>query len=177
MVTHISGEEHRQMVRQQAGYAKQRRWYEKPLVVFGTLAALLAVIVIGGLLYVKPASGPSYNPTAGGDSGTMSPGTNSMGQPGGGSGSQNGGQTMGPGSASGKVTAISATSITIQPSSGAAQTFAITSSTSIVNARDQKFGNSNASQLAYSDIHTGDTVVILPDSANASQSASIMLNP
>jgi hypothetical protein len=69
----------------------------------------------------------------------------------------------------GQVTAISATSISVQNSrTGATNTLAITSSTQI---------SDNGQTATTSDIQTGDTVFVTEDSSNTSQAARILVNP
>ena len=71
--------------------------------------------------------------------------------------------------AQGQASSVSATSITVQPSSGAAQTFSITSSTKIIQQ--------NQSAGTWSDISTGETVVVIASSSSANQAAYILINP
>lgn len=69
----------------------------------------------------------------------------------------------------GSVTAISASSITIDDSmSGTSKTLAITSSTQI---------SDNGQTVTYSDIQTGDTVFATEDSSNTSNASRILVNP
>jgi hypothetical protein len=69
----------------------------------------------------------------------------------------------------GTVTAISATSISIDNSrTGSTSTFAITSSTSITD---------NGQSASLSSIQTGDTVIVIASSSNSSDASRIMVNP
>lgn len=86
------------------------------------------------------------------------------------------GQFGGPGNGNfrqggdiGSVTAVSDTSITVKNQRTAeSKTYTINSSTTVTN---------NGSEAAASDIKTGDTVIVEPDSANSSTASRIMLNP
>jgi hypothetical protein len=156
----------------------------------GLAIGLLLMVLLGAALYgtftylhhrqgIQPSnlslhssttqgSGTSNNPDG---SGTVSGGssadtTNSGGQ-----------SSSGLGSTQGTVTAISSTSITIQPSGGSPKTFAITSNTSVVNASAEQFGNSSAGQASASDIHVGETVVVSPDKSNPTAAIGILINP
>jgi hypothetical protein len=69
----------------------------------------------------------------------------------------------------GSVTSISSTSITVQNSrSGTSKTFAITSSTKVED---------NGASATTSTISTGDPVIVMPSSTNASDAATIIVNP
>jgi hypothetical protein len=69
----------------------------------------------------------------------------------------------------GQVTAVSATSISVDNSrTGATSTLSIASTTQITD---------NGQTVAYSDIQNGDTVFITEDSSNTSQAATIVVNP
>ena len=69
----------------------------------------------------------------------------------------------------GQVTAISASSITVQDTrSGTSSTLAIVSSTQITD---------NGSSVTASDIQSGETVFITKDSTNPSNASSIIVNP
>jgi hypothetical protein len=71
----------------------------------------------------------------------------------------------------GAVTAASATSITIQPTTGDAQTFSVSSST-------QEVPGPNTSPKAYnaSDVQIGGTVGIVAASSDSSQAEAILLD-
>jgi len=139
---------------------------------------LLGASIYGGIVYQKhnQAAQPTNTPTQGS---TNSNNNNSGISNGSGSGSSNGNsRTTGAGSTTGTVTAISATSITVQPSgSGDPKTLAITSNTSISNAKTQSFGNASSGQTSYSDVHIGDKVLVTPDASNPDQAIGILLNP
>ncbi len=68
----------------------------------------------------------------------------------------------------GQATVVNSSSLTVQPSSGSAQTFNITSSTKIVK-QDHSMGTA-------SDIAVGDTVVVIPSNA-PNQAGYILVNP
>lgn len=69
----------------------------------------------------------------------------------------------------GEVTAVSSDSITIQDSrSNSNKTFKITSETTVQD---------NGSAASASDIKSGDTVLVIADSSDASTASQIMLNP
>lgn len=69
----------------------------------------------------------------------------------------------------GTVTAVSASSITIQPSGGGrATTFSVTSDTQVFDG---------ANDISISDIHTGDYVLVGVGSAGSTQAVDIVLNP
>jgi len=69
----------------------------------------------------------------------------------------------------GAVTAVSATSISVQnPRTGTTTTLAITSATTITN---------NGASAAASDIQVGSTVFVTKSSSDATQAATIAINP
>lgn len=133
-----------------------------------TMAAwALSLVVVGGAGY---AIGHSSSSTS---AATPSALTQTQGGPGGTTTQGQGqGQLGGPGGGnftpptSGTITAISASSITVQTSAGASQTFAITSSTAVMN---------DGAQASASDLAVGDTVVVItgtPGSTTTSSSTS-----
>jgi hypothetical protein len=69
----------------------------------------------------------------------------------------------------GTVSAISSSSITINSQqSGAAKTYAITSTTTI---------NDSGQTVTFSDIQTGERVVVIPSTSNSADAATIAVNP
>jgi|SRR5581483_6259684 len=69
----------------------------------------------------------------------------------------------------GRVSAVTSSSITVQPSSGSGQTLSIASSTKVIK-QDHSNGTTN-------DISVGDTVVIIASSGNSSEAGYILINP
>jgi hypothetical protein len=67
-----------------------------------------------------------------------------------------------------QVTVISSTSITVQDTSGNATTYAITGDTVITD---------QGQQVTYTDIQTGDTVLVIPDRSDTSNAERIIVNP
>jgi hypothetical protein len=84
--------------------------------------------------------------------------------------SQNGGFGGGGrrGGGFGTVTAVSASSITVQSRSGASTTYSIAGSTQVTN---------NGAAATVNDIQVGDTVAVTPDTTTTTQADRILLNP
>jgi hypothetical protein len=154
MSEYISGEKHREMASRQP-----RRQVEIPksfLTVIGVII-LVGLSFYGGMAYQK-----SHQPKA-----AATTAANASG----GQGGLGGGQRFGNGQRPtiGSVTAISATSITVQDSrSGTSSTLSITSSTQITD---------NGQTVAASDIQTGDTVLVTASTTDKTQAARILVNP
>ena len=72
---------------------------------------------------------------------------------------------------SGKVTAVSDTSITIQPPSGSTKTFSIKSSTQMVTG-----AGSGPTAYKSSSIHVGDEVGIMTTSSDSTEAETVLLN-
>lgn len=68
----------------------------------------------------------------------------------------------------GTVSAISSSSITVQPSSGNAVTYTINSSTAITDS---------GQTVTYTDIQTGDTVIVSASTSSSTTAARILVNP
>jgi len=164
---YVSGEEHRAAQAQRPKATTKFPW---PWVV-----AMVAVVIATGLglLWLM-------KPTPTNSAGTGDPSTQNFGSNGGTSdgptmcvnGSCQGNQQHVSGAEPivGTVTAISATSITIQPTTGSARTFAISSST--MEARP----NANPGNFSANDVHIGDTVGVVVDSTDATQAHIILPN-
>ncbi len=120
------------------------------------LAAVVLVIVLCGLSF---AGGMAYQ--KGHTKSTAD-------QPAGGFAAGGAGRARRSGGA-GQVTAVSASSITVDDQrSGTSKTYAITSSTAITD---------NGQTVAASDIKTGDTVLVTTDSSTSQTATRILVNP
>ena len=152
MAEYISGEKHREMT----ASPSTKTTLPKPLLAGIVVIVLMGLSFYGGVAYQKgrhsQVSVPST--TAGGSNSGF-----------GGRGRFGGGQrpTIGP------VTAVSATSITVQDShSGSDVTLSITSSTQITD---------NGQTAAASDITVGENVLITASTTDKTQAARILVNP
>lgn len=172
MEEYLSGEDPRaQQLRKQP---RKQHWYAKKLVLIGLGVLLLAVIFYSGQQWQKHQA--SKNNLSQADASLNGGGLNSAG---GGPTSCTGSACGGPQSQSGfgvppvigKVTAVSSTSITVQPTDGSAvKTFSITSATQEMQ--------SSTSPTAYnaSDVHVGDTVGVVASNSDSSQAQIILPN-
>lgn len=195
---YISGEEYQEIQRNRPAPPERSKFMKLP-VVAGILAVVIILVFVGGWFsgvhYQKgkdvnlsfagkqtTTSSSSVNssicvgnePCGGSTNGPMI--TQSTGGGGGPSACQ---QTVeangtvqklcGGSPITGTVTAITPTSVSVQPSSGGSiGVIAITSSTTIQD---------NGATVTYGDIKIGDTVGIIPSSTNATQAIEIMVNP
>jgi len=153
MAEEISGEEHR--ARQESSHKRSSAPSTKTLVM-----ALVAVLLLGGgfaagMQYQK-SKVPKVVPTT-----ATAPST--TGRKGGRRGGLRGARPV-----IGQVTAVSATSITVQATSGTSTTFAITSTTAVSN---------NGQASAVGDIAVGDSVAVVASTTNTTQATRILLNP
>ena len=161
---YLSGEAHQAMLQQQSKpHGHQRS--AKIGGIFILVAVVLGLAFFGGLQYQKYLN--DNLTTANGNKNGSDTGSGCFGktQCGSGNGLSGGGNLQAP--VAGQVTAVSATSITVQSSkSGESKTFSITSSTTVAD---------NGQTIAYSDIQVGETVVVL--SNNDGQATHILANP
>jgi hypothetical protein len=146
MARYISGEKHREMT---AGHSANNT-LSKPVLAGIVIVVLMGLSFYGGVAYQK--SHPAKT-------------TATAGLNGGGGRGRFGGQRP----TIGQVTAISASSITVQnSSSGASTTLGITSSTQITD---------NGQTVAASSIQAGDNVIVAASTTDKTQAARILLNP
>ncbi len=151
------------------------------LVILGVFLFLVIAGAVGFVVYQKhhknstltPASS-AYLPSSG--SGNNNSGPSTIGSDSVGSSSSSGNQTTGGGVENGTVVSASDTSITVKADSSTT-TYAITSNTDISFASGEQFGNPNAGKATASDVHSGEKVAFLKDSANPTQLASILITP
>ena len=137
---------------------KRRPVWLVPVIGFLILIVVAGASFYGGISYQKgkqPSASAAINPdqagqpTPGQQDGTSGP--------------------MGSRGTMGQVTAINASSISLQDTrAGSTMTYSITSSTKIMN---------NNQSASVSEIEVGDSVVVIADTSNSSQAAQIMLNP
>lgn len=154
----VSPEEYRQMVSSGNTHAAK---YAAPPPYFKTFLPLIVIVgclllgFVGGMEYQKGKT-TNTSSTAAGRNGAAG----GYGQFGG-RGARRGGF--------GQVTAVSNNSITVQNSrTGAAQTYNITSSTTVTN---------NGASASVGDIKTGDTVIVRTDPTDTSTATTIAINP
>ncbi|HEY5153071.1 MAG TPA: hypothetical protein VII55_03780 [Candidatus Saccharimonadales bacterium] len=150
---YVSGEKYRQMA---ADRVNNKSFFSKsgPAII-AAVVVLMGLSFYGGIAYQK---GKHPNAVSSSVTGTAGAGF-------GGRRGQFGGQRPTIGS----VTAVSATSITVQDSNtGASTTLAITASTQITN---------NGQTAAASDIQTGDTILVIASTTDKTQAARILINP
>lgn len=163
-----------------------QKYSQTKILIIGIVA--VTIVAIGGfaaLLVHKPNSNPNLGDMN--SSGNAMTGLNGTPSAGGGAPTSCMGSACGSGPQTqsgygttlftGKVTAVNGSSITVQPSSGSAKTFSITSSTKSVTVDPAK-GTNNASSTVYKvgDVKVGDTIGILPSTSDASTADSILLN-
>lgn len=149
MAEYISGEKHREMTANHPG----KTTLPKPLLAGIVVVVLMGLSFYGGVSYQK-----SHHPQAA---------TAAANGPGGfgGQGGRFGGQRP----TIGAVTAVSATSITVQDSnSGVSTTLGITSSTQITNS---------GQTVAASTISVGENVLVVASTTDKTQAARILVNP
>ena len=152
-----------------------------PLLLVAGVGLLVILAFFGGIEYLKhngSSNNNSSNTTVGQSAGPTGPYAQPQmggGGSGGGGGFQGeidvGGQMVQINSPPtlGSVTAVTSSSITVQPSSGGSvQTFSITSGTEF---------SEHGTTKSYSDIQTGDTVAVIASSSNASQAQYVLINP
>ena len=146
--------------RHHTGTARNPHNYSKLFLIIFSLLVLCGLSFYGGTSYQKdhtPKTVTAATASANGFSGQAGSS--------GGFGRRFGGQRP----ASGQVTAISSSSITLQDSNtSSSQTFAITSSTTITD---------NGQSVTTSDIQTGDTVFVIANSSSAATASRIIVNP
>ena len=153
---YISGEEYQAMSHKQpkAGHEVSLPVNTVGLVVIVIL--LCALSFLGGAVY-----GKHHAPKM-----TVTTSATSNGGFGGGFGGRGGSARSG---GFGQVSAVSASSITLQnPRSGTNTTYTITSATTITD---------NSQAVTTSDIQTGDTVIVRVASAGSTTATSILVNP
>lgn len=175
----MSGEEYRKIQLEMPPSKRNNAKNAKTAAVGIATVVVLGVCIYAGITYQKynqvvpPINTPKQNsPNNSSDGDGVSNGTGSGG------GADGNSRGTGHSSVTGTVTAISATSITVQSSeSGNAQTLAITSNTSISDAKTQSFGDASSGQNSTANIHIGDKVLVTPDAANPDQAIGILLNP
>jgi hypothetical protein len=151
MTEYMSGEKHQAMMA-----AKGPKQVEIPK----SLLAGVAVIILMGLsFYGGVAYQKSHHPAVS----IAASGTSTSG------GFAGGRRFGGQRPTAGAVTAVSATSITVQDSrTGSSVTLSITSSTQITD---------NSQTVTASDIQTGDTVLVVASTTDKTQAARILVNP
>jgi len=195
---YISGEEYQEMQRNRPVPPGRTKSMKLPVIV-GILVAAIALVFIGGWFggahYQKgkdvklslsnnrtmasSSSGDSSICVGSGPCSGTTNGPMTAQSSGGGGGPGGCAQVMtsngtaqklcGGAPMSGTVTAITPTSMTVQPSSGGSvQVITITSSTTIQD---------NGATVTYTDIKVGDTVVVIPGSTDSTQAVGIMVNP
>jgi len=156
MAEYVTGEEYQAMKKAPHRSAKTSL-PRNPIVFIIVAVVLMGLSFYGGIAYQK-----SKHPAAA----TAASGNFANGSGGFGGG---GGRFSGQRPTIGSVTAISATSITVQDSrTGSSVTLSITSSTQITD---------NGQTVAASDIQTGDTVLVTASTSSSSQASRILVNP
>ena len=131
--------------------------FAKPIIISISILILMVVGFFGGIQYQK-----GHQPKITANFGSRS---SPFGQ--GGSGGSGGFSGQRP--TFGSVTAVSASSITVDDSqSSSSTTFSITSSTSI---------SDNGQTVTASDISVGETVVVIASSSASTQASRILVNP
>jgi hypothetical protein len=146
MSEYVSGEKHRAMT---AGHSANNT-LPKPVLAGIVIVVLMGLSFYGGTAYQK--SHPAKATATAGLNGRVGRG-------------RFGGQRP----TIGQVTAVSASSITVQnSSSGASTTLGITSTTQITN---------NGQTVAASSIQTGDNVIVAASTTDKTQAARILVNP
>jgi hypothetical protein len=132
--------------------------YTKQIIISISILILMVVGFFGGVQYQKGHQ-PKHPTSATGQGSPF--GQGGSGGPGGGFSGQR--PTIG------SVTAVSASSITVNDqTSGSSKTFSITSSTTISN---------NGQTATANDISVGTTVVVIADSSSSTQASRILVNP
>jgi len=144
-----------------------------PLTKFALAAAVIGVSFYAGMAYQNSRqSAPAASALGTNGSGSQNQNQTGMGGGGFGNGSSGfGGYGRFGGSSisTSTVTAVSSTSITTaKDSSGNSNTYSITSDTVITDG---------GSQVAASDIQTGDSVIIIPERGDTSTARRIIVNP
>jgi hypothetical protein len=153
MVEYISGEKHREMVANRSSNST----LPKPFLVGIVTVILLGLSFYGGVAYQKSRQPKVMTATAatGGLSGSSFAG----------GARRFGGQRP----TIGQVTAVSASSITVQDSSsGSSKTLSITSSTQVTN---------NGQTVTAGSIQVGDNVLAVASTGDETQAARILVNP
>ncbi len=171
---YVSGEDHRS--RRQG--PKRPQWSLGRVIGLAIVVfAILAGGIYGAVVYEKHQNQQNNNPTSPSPASNASSGTGVSNSNGASGGSSDGKRSTGGGSFKATVTAVSAQSITVKLADGTTKTYAITTGTTISNARTQSFGSAGSGQSSTNDIHTGDAVLVTPDPNNASQAIGILVNP
>lgn len=154
MAEYVTGEEYEAMKKTPHSHAKTSK---NPIVFIIIAVVLMGLSFYGGIAYQKSKQPKTASSAAG-----------AFGSSSGGSGG-GGGRFSGQRPTIGSVTAISATSITVQDSrTGSSVTLSITNSTQITD---------NGQTVAASDIQTGDTVLVTASTSSSSQASRILVNP
>jgi len=147
---YLTPEQHRAMLKQRG---RQNR-STKPILMVIAAIVIAALGFIGGVQYQKGHQKTSTSSAA-----------SQNGQPGFGTGGRGfGGQRP----TFGQVTAISASSITVQAQDGTSTTLAITSATAI---------SDSGQTVTASDISVGETVAVVANSTDKTQASRILVNP
>jgi hypothetical protein len=174
---YLTGEQHRALMRQQRPpqppERKRTPWLPWLIVI---AVMLLAAAFFGGMEYQKLRSEATTDTPASSNGGTFSSGNEGLS---GGPSTCQGSNCSGPQSRTGfssppvigKVTAISSTSITIQPSSGDAKAFSITGST-----KELAGPGTDPKPYQAGDVKAGDSVGVAATSSNSQQADLILLN-
>jgi hypothetical protein len=179
---YISGEEYQAMQHPSHKQHPMQRMFKLPVVIAGLVLVLLIGLMagwLGGVAHQKSidnklTSTGTQQPGSGGNGSVMcASGQSCAGSRGIMCSSGSGGVcTSNAGPIIGTVTAVTSSSITVQPSGGSAKTFAITSQTG--------FGGSNGGSLATyvsGDVQVGQTVGVVASSSSSSDAQVIILNP
>lgn len=163
---------------QRKGPAQRSRLIASPLIWLAVTIAVLGVGGYGVMTYLRHnnatstnntdtqnPSGSNYDTGAPSSGGTDQPGNQSCSAQNPCTGSTNTNQQP---PVVGKITAFSATSITVQPSAGSAQTLSITSNT------QESSGPGKATAYNSKDLHNGESVEVVAGPGN--QAMFIVLN-
>ena len=155
MTEYTSGEQHHKTRNQ----VQSQNNFVKPIVIVVAVLILSGLSFYGGIQYQKGHQ-PKATASAGGQGSPFG-----RGGPGGGPG----GGFRGQRPTFGSVTAVDASSITVNDqSSGSSKTFSITSATTITD---------NSQTVTTSDISVGANVAVIADSSSSSQASRILVNP
>jgi hypothetical protein len=153
-------QEHTESGSKTVGYHHKKNSWLKPVIGLVVVVILCGVSFYGGTNYQKHRGTTVTNASATGSAASRF---------GGGSGGGYGGGYSGTRPIRGQVTAVSATSITVQDSTtGSSSTFAINSSTTITDS---------SQTVTTTDIQTGDTVLTVASSSSSTTASRILVNP
>jgi len=158
MTEYLSGEQHHKMRNQD----QSQNNFVKPIMIVAAALIISVLSFYGGIKYQK-----AHQPKTAASAAAASQGSPfGQGGPGGGLG---GGGFSGQRPTFGSVTAVNASSITVNDqTSGSSKTFSITSATTITD---------NIQTVTTSDISVGATVAVIADSSSSSQASRILVNP